>query len=1745
MSINEAQRLVRMMDRSMIKRNTCVARIKAIHSIAQRASEVHELGPQLLVAVEDLDALWTDFVTEDNAVLEFLCELDRSVEYSGELSVEVRGLIIYSKSIAKQYNSSTGLEYEDKGSVTSGSRKSTSVERVNDVKRHVASSDAVVMPGVPVSGVRLPEVPLPSFSGDVHKWPAFRDRFHVMVDQRPQLSTIEKMYYLIGCLRNDAAELVRNIPVSADTYGLMWSTLEARYDKPRMVASTLIEKLLSAPLAPQETIATLNQFMSIFDEGISLLNSLHMPDLGDFLLFTLASRCLPVSCRTLFESSCNSEYPSVATLFTFIRARIAVLERVNHVPMPSQTDNSRNKAEGSRRFRKTVATSLITSNASTPKCLCCNGAHVLVDCGTFKGWSVEVRIKWVRERRLCFLCLSDKHWSQRCSSRNKCIHCSRKHHVLIHQNSMSSEQQDSKPHEVEQDKGFAAASLCGRYEKQGVLLGTALVHIRDSSGVLHTVRALIDSASEICAISSACVTRLGLQRIRCTAPVTGLSGVPVVNGEGLVDCQIQPRYTDDPVFQFKAWVFPSITTNLPRQSLSPCIASKFENIALADPSFAKSAPIDLLLGADIVSSSLNGKRITVGDAYPVALGSVFGWVLLGPIPSSGTPERYSGPVVLTTSVEALMNRFWQIEEPEGAPEDVTENGKCEAIYRNGYSRVENGRFSVPLPFRECITPDVFQGSRSMAVRRFENLERKLSKDSRLRDSYVQFMSEYIALGHMSPAMSRGLYVIPHHAVYKPSDVNPKIRVVFDASATSSTGISLNQCLLTGPKLQRDVIDILLLFRVPRFAFTADVCKMYRQILVAPEFRIYQHILWRESPMAELKEYELNTVTYGMNCAPFLAMRVIQSIAELECDDFPAVREVLLHHTYVDDVCVGADTEKDALQLKSELVFVLSKAGFELKKWASNSVAVLNEVPPSDRVDISSSFGDDDSIGVKVLGLQWNHQEDFFYYSVQSSEIVMTKRGMLSLIARIFDPLGLLAPIIFYAKHLMQRVWLSKLSWDEQLTPDLANDWQQFVFDLSAVTKLKIPRFLGTKTSGYGVLCGFCDASVKGYAAVVYIRLETANDRPCITLLGAKTKLSPLKATTIPRLELCAALLLAKWLARLRDTLNSKLIITDTVAWSDSSIVLNWLSAPHESFKVFVSNRIHQINVLLPGCKWNHIRTEDNPADCASRGLNPRELLHNSLYWKGPACLYKSMSEWGDAISLIPENQLPERKVVTPVALIGHEAPEWFTRFSSYNRMIRIVAWMQRFIAHCRGNQANSDGFYLSRKNLDEASLAIVRSTQRVSFNQLYRELANNLPVSSRVFARLRPFLNDQDVICVGGRLRNSDLPLEQKFPMLLPKTSHLSLMLVRHWHKVTCHGGPRVIMNIISCTFWILSLRTLIRTVISRCVRCVKVSATNPQPVMADLPRARISECRPFSRCGIDFAGPFRMKEQRLRKAREYKCYIAVFVCFVVKAVHIEVVSDLSTPAFLAALDRFVARRGLPVDIYSDCGTNFVGANAQLRRLLNDPNVRDQLITSVHCRWHFNPPSAPHFGGLWEAAVRSAKNLLKRVMGEHLFTWEEFTTLVYRVESILNSRPLTPASTDPSDLECITPGHFLIGQPLLTVPDVGDEDIPIRNLVNRWKLLQQCLQCFWKQWRSEYLQTLQPRGRWVSDQPQIKLNDMVVIKDKNSPVLSWRLGRVVEVLPGADGVIRVVRLHTLQGTITRPVVKLVILPTDG
>lgn len=329
------------------------------------------------------------------------------------------------------------------------------------------------------------------------------------------------------------------------------------------------------------------------------------------------------------------------------------------------------------------------------------------------------------------------------------------------------------------------------------------------------------------------------------------------------------------------------------------------------------------------------------------------------------------------------------------------------------------------------------------------------------------------------------------------------------------------------------------------------------------------------------------------------------------------------------------------------------------------------------------------------------------------------------------------------------------------------------------------------------------------------------------------------------------------------------------------IVLSWLTVPHTSFKVYVSNRIHQIRTILPDCQWSHIESTNNPADCASREVMPSELTKLSLYWQGPAILRANPLTWINLVAPIPLCSLPE---VLPVVLttqinLQDWPEEWFNRFSSYDRMIRVTTMMHRFINHCRPTKFESPPtLCLNITEVDGATRSIIRESQRIHFCTLLRELSTSLRVSSKPLARLAPFVDDVGIIRVGGRLRHSTLSYDCKHPILIAKRSHFSLLICRRWHRLTCHSGPRVMISLILRQYWIVAIRSVAHDVLRHCPVCVRLTAKPPRPLMANHPAARVQQFRPFVRVGVDYADPLQMRELKLRKSRSYKVYIAVFV---------------------------------------------------------------------------------------------------------------------------------------------------------------------------------------------------------------------------------------------------------------------------
>lgn len=453
--------------------------------------------------------------------------------------------------------------------------------------------------------------------------------------------------------------------------------------------------------------------------------------------------------------------------------------------------------------------------------------------------------------------------------------------------------------------------------------------------------------------------------------------------------------------------------------------------------------------------------------------------------------------------------------------------------------------------------------------------------------------------------------------------------------------------------------------------------------------------------------------------------------------------------------------------------------------------------------------------------------------------------------------------------------------------------------------------------------------------------------------------------------------------------------------------------------------------------------------------------------------------------------------------------------------------------------------FLSATEFKRAELAIVGMVQREVFADELKALSEGKSVArSSPLRWFTPAVDENGILRVGGRLSHSQETHDTKHPMVLPAKHPLTQLIFEDYHEQLLHAGPQQLLAAVRQRFWPLGGRNTARSVYHRCQRCFRAKPIVLQQQMGQLPSARVTACKPFLKVGLDFFGPVFTKAGRGRTA--IKSYVAVFVCMCTKAVHMEHVSDLSTERFLQALRRFIARRGRPSDIYSDNGTNFVGARNQLLELFNilesDREVICREATKEGINWHFNPPSAPHFGGLWEAAVRSAKYHLLRVLGNSTVSAEDFNTLLVQVEGVLNSRPLTPLSDDPTDLEPLTPAHFLTGGPIhaLPEPDYSNEKL---NRLSRWQLVQRQLQDFWTRWRKEYLTQLQAKPKNWKSPVKVDVGMLVIIVDENQPPMRWKLGRIEELHPGEDGVVRVVTVRTATRSYKRPVVKLCILPT--
>ena len=850
---------------------------------------------------------------------------------------------------------------------------------------------------------------------------------------------------------------------------------------------------------------------------------------------------------------------------------------------------------------------------------------------------------------------------------------------------------------------------------------------------------------------------------------------------------------------------------------------------------------------------------------------------------------------------------------------------------------------------------------------------------------------------------------------------------------------------------------------------------------------------------------------------------------------------------------SAENVEQSKEVYHQLSSLWQKANMHARKWLSNSSDLLSCIPQEDRaaqLDLSSG----DLPQVKTLGVLWLASDDIFTFKFSAPEkgSQLTKRLFLRHIASMFDPLGFLAPFVVRAKVLFQEMWLDGYDWDAYLSPELVQRADKWFSELHELANIRVPRCLRSSSGTVPEVTrihAFVDASEHAYGAVVYLEESFADGRVSRQLVASKMRVAPLASHSIPRLELMAAVV---GLQLVESVLSPLAMTMDQVQfWTDSADVLYWIHGQSRKYKPFVAHRVGSIQSATNPDQWKHVPTRLNPADLLTRGLSASQLAECNQWWNGPET--SSIPETVIPSSCSAPAEMKKAKVVTesPAEESGqycHAAVSGLLkldpdRFCSWQKMCRVLAWVNRFIDNVQRDRDCRQTGTPSVAEVADAEVFLIRECQRQAFPDEYVALAKGkvLPSSSKILS-LNPQLDEDGVMRCGGRLENAaELPYDVRHPIILPRSDRVTTLIIKKYHERLHHvGGTNHTLAAISERFWIVAAREALREFERSCQVCKRQKVKPSEQIMAPLPSHRVkSSMRAFEYTAVDFAGPFTTKQGR-GKTRA-KRYMAVFTCTGTRAVHLEMAYDLSTDSFLNTLSRFTSRRGIPGDIVSDNGSNFVGAVHELKKLVGDFDQQKicNKLTALGTTWHFNPPAAPHFGGIHESMVKSAKKAVYAVLTSAEVTDEELHTCFVAAESLVNSRPLTYQSAHQADFIPLTPNHFLHGQLGGKFAPTTDETefVPTR----RWRYVQELIRSFWHRWLKEWLPMLAPRSRWRKEMREIKVGDIVLVVSADTPRGQWPLARVADVYPGSDGHVRVAKLQLANKTMVRPISKLCLL----
>ncbi|XP_021951196.1 uncharacterized protein LOC110848321 [Folsomia candida] len=1013
-------------------------------------------------------------------------------------------------------------------------------------------------------------------------------------------------------------------------------------------------------------------------------------------------------------------------------------------------------------------------------------------------------------------------------------------------------------------------------------------------------------------------------------------------------------------------------------------------------------------------------------------------------------------------------------------------------------------------------------SKPMAESRLSCAEKKMDRNRAAGSAHVEKINEYIMKGYarkLDPCEVNNnepkAWYLPHFVIDKPHKPG-KYRLVFDATAKIH-GKSLNDYLLTGPDLLNSLASVIIKFRQNQIGFSGDIRDMFHQVRVRKEDLASQRFLWRGWDREKKPDiYQMEVLIFGGTSSPTSTIFVTHKNADAHREEYPEAAVAIKTKHYMDDYLDSKSTVKDAIQIIQGVTEVHRRGGFEITGWVSNSEELIKLIPEEHRGERMKNFDSDAGNKVeRVLGLHWDTTEDCWSFPINfkkmqsqviNGETHPTKRQILGVVMSIFDPIGLIAHYTVKGKMLLQAVWRSGYGWDDEITGECLDNWKIWIQELESIKNLKIPRCYATFNCEESEveLHVFCDASELAYAAAAYFRID--NGRTIETsLVMAKSRVAPLKSISIPRMELMAAVMGT----RLGFTVKKELEFETkrTVYWSDNKTVLCWIRAVDtRRYKQFVAHRVGEILESTEGSDWKWVPTLENVADDATRNT-PSDLTSNARWFRGPEFLCQEKETWpaeGSGPLNRDEDESEDIEVKTGFLGLVRESDTYLPNSDRFNfmKLLRITAYMLRFIERVK-NPATSVKY---RQAVTPTELAAAekiwwRKCQKDSFPTEVQLLQDNVDLwkskqanHSRLL-RLSPIMDEDGIIRLRGRIDQAlCIGWDTKQPVILDDKHPFVIRMIDYYHRAHQHQGQEAVFNDLRRRYWILGMRSAVKKSWIRCNRC-KLNRAKPSfPEMGALPPCRVAAYEaPFTYTGLDYFGPVEVIVGRSVQKR----WVALFVCMTSRAIHVEIARRIDTDEAINALRKFMSIRGQPRCILSDNGTNFRGADGELKKAIVEWKHQqiEEFLLPKGVEWKFIPPQSPHMGGNWE---RMVKTVLKNSLRCRKPTDEVFEVYVKEAADIVNSSPLSHVSTDADDPRSLTANDLLR-------PGSGNVETPGKFIETDHYSKEKCkhaqilVQHFWDRWIQECLPAKVNRKKWHEQKNPDQVGEVVIVVDDQLP----------------------------------------------